>query len=86
MTDTWRLIRDGALPGARNMARDVAMLEAVAHGEAPPTLRLYGWDPPCLSLGRHQGLEAADLASAAPTASTWCGGRPAAAPSSTTSS
>jgi lipoate-protein ligase A len=62
MTASWRLIRDGALPGARNMARDVAMLEAVAHGEAPPTLRLYGWDPPCLSLGRHQGLEAADLA------------------------
>jgi lipoate-protein ligase A len=44
------------------MARDVAMLEAVAHADAPPTLRLYGWDPPCLSLGRHQGLEAADLA------------------------
>jgi len=62
MAVTWRLIRDGALPGARNMARDVAMLEAVAHGDAPPTLRLYGWDPPCLSLGRHQGLEAADLA------------------------
>jgi lipoate-protein ligase A len=62
MTTTWRFIRDGSLPGARNMARDVAMLEAVAHGEAPPTLRLYGWDPPCLSLGRHQGLEAADLA------------------------
>jgi lipoate-protein ligase A len=61
MTASWRLICDGALPGARNMARDVAMLEAVAHDEAPPTLRLYGWDPPCLSLGRHQGLEAADL-------------------------
>ena len=61
MTTTWRLIRDGAFPGARNMARDVAMLEAVARGDAPPTLRLYGWDPPCLSLGRHQGLEAADL-------------------------
>jgi len=62
MTASWRLIRDGKVPGARNMARDVAMLEAVAHDEAPPTLRLYGWDPPCLSLGRHQGVEAADLA------------------------
>ncbi len=58
---TWRLIIDGDLPGARNMARDVAMLEAVADGEALPTVRLYGWDPPCLSLGRHQGIEAADL-------------------------
>jgi lipoate-protein ligase A len=61
MTMTWRFIRDGKLPGARNMARDVAMLEAVAHSDAPPTLRLYAWDPPCLSLGRHQGPEAADL-------------------------
>jgi lipoate-protein ligase A len=58
---TWRLIIDGDLPGARNMARDVAMLEAVSKGESPPTLRLYGWDPPCLTLGRHQGTEAADF-------------------------
>ncbi len=57
----WRLLVDGALPGAVNMARDAAILEAVAGGDAPPTLRLYGWQPPCLSLGRHQGLEAADL-------------------------
>jgi lipoate-protein ligase A len=51
---------DGDLPGAVNMARDVAILEAVASGDRPPTLRLYGWDPPCLSLGRHQELDAAD--------------------------
>ena len=57
----WRLIIDGNLPGAFNMARDTAMLEAVSEGESPPTLRLYGWDPPCLTLGRHQGVEAADL-------------------------
>jgi lipoate-protein ligase A len=57
----WRLLIDDDLPGARNMARDVAMLEAVAADEATPTLRLYGWDPPCLSLGRHQGLDAADF-------------------------
>jgi lipoate-protein ligase A len=43
------------------MARDVALLEAVSQGESHPALRLYGWDPPCLSLGRHQGEEAADL-------------------------
>jgi len=57
----WRLIVDGNLRGARNMARDVAVLEAVSKAEAPSTLRLYGWDPPCLSLGRHQGVEAANL-------------------------
>lgn len=57
----WRLLLDGDLPGTVNMARDTAVLEAVAAGSAPPTLRLYGWSPPCLSLGRHQGVEAADL-------------------------
>jgi len=57
----WRLIRDDALPGAHNMARDAAILEAVSTSQSPPTLRLYGWSPPCLTLGRHQGVEAADL-------------------------
>ncbi len=58
---TWRLIIDPDLPGATNMARDMAVLEAVSAGESPPTLRLYGWDPPCLTLGKHQGLDAVDL-------------------------
>jgi lipoate-protein ligase A len=44
------------------MARDSAILKAVAEDESSPTLRLYGWDPPCLSLGRHQAVEVADLA------------------------
>jgi lipoate-protein ligase A len=57
----WRLLIDGDQPGARNMARDVTILEEVASGACPPTLRIYGWDPPCLSLGRHQGLDAVDL-------------------------
>jgi lipoate-protein ligase A len=57
----WRLLIDDNLPGARNMARDVAMLKAVAADEATSTLRLYGWGPPCLSLGRHQGLDAANF-------------------------
>ena len=61
MLTPWRLILDGALPGADNMARDVAIMEAVAAGAAPPTLRLYSWAPPCLSLGRHQPTDAADL-------------------------
>ncbi len=43
------------------MARDVAIARAVAAEQSHPTLRLYGWSPPCLSLGAHQGSEAADL-------------------------
>lgn len=57
----WRLIQDSDLPGAVNMARDMALLEAVAEGHSPPVLRLYGWQPACLSLGRNQTLDAADL-------------------------
>jgi lipoate-protein ligase A len=36
------------------MACDRALLDAVERGTAPPTLRIYGWDPPAVSLGRHQ--------------------------------
>ena len=57
----WRLVVDGDLSGSHNMARDWAVLEAVSEGMSRPTLRLYGWDPPCLTLGRHQGNEAAKL-------------------------
>ena len=37
-----------------NMAIDTAILAAVGQGKSPPTLRLYRWDPPCLSLGYSQ--------------------------------
>jgi lipoate-protein ligase A len=43
------------------MALDEAMLENASAGRVPPTLRLYAWNPPCLSLGRAQPLEAVDL-------------------------
>lgn len=60
MKQSWRLLADGADAGAANMARDMAILEHVCIGQAPPTLRLYSWTPPCLTLGRHQTVEAAD--------------------------
>lgn len=43
-----------AASGARNMAVDEAILEAYRAGEAPPTLRLYDWAVPTLSLGYAQ--------------------------------
>lgn len=62
----WRLLRTGAASGAWNMAVDEAILHSVAAGMAPPTLRLYRWQPPCLSLGYFQRQEEeADLAAAA---------------------
>jgi len=58
---TWRLILSDPMTGAQNMAIDSAILAAVECGEAPPTLRLYSWDPPCLSLGYSQAISEVDL-------------------------
>jgi lipoate-protein ligase A len=43
------------------MAVDEAILEASVRGDVPPTLRLYAWEPPCLSLGYAQASNDADL-------------------------
>lgn len=61
MERQWRVIYDQPTVGARNMAVDEAILTAVGAGESPPTLRLYGWEPPCLSLGYGQRAREADL-------------------------
>jgi lipoate-protein ligase A len=54
----WRLLKTGLADGAANMAIDEAILWAVAEGESRPTLRFYGWRPPCLSIGYSQSMEA----------------------------
>lgn len=56
----WRFICDDPAVGAWNMAADEAILAAVGAGEQPPTLRLYAWDPACLSLGIAQHASDAD--------------------------
>jgi lipoyl(octanoyl) transferase len=58
----WRLLLDPPATGAWNMAVDEVLLDGVASGSAPPTLRFYGWAPACLSLGYFQGFEVVDLA------------------------
>ena len=58
----WRLLlEDAPRTAAANMALDEAIMEAVARGESPPTLRFYQWDPPGLSLGKRQPLSGVDL-------------------------
>ena len=57
----WRLIYDSPTTGVRNMAVDEAILSAVSAGSQPPTLRLYGWQPACLSLGYGQRLSDVDF-------------------------
>ncbi len=49
-----RVIQDPALEGPANMARDEALLTQVGTGESPPTLRMYQWDPPAVSVGYFQ--------------------------------
>jgi len=58
----WRLLIDGIAEGATNMAVDEAIAEATVAGHALPTLRFYGWQPPCLSLGRNQPYAEVDAA------------------------
>ena len=61
---TWRLIDTGPLAGADNMAVDEALLDCFDPDTSLPVLRLYGWTPPALSLGRYQqAAEVLDLLS-----------------------
>lgn len=50
-----RLIQSGCHDCYYNMGLDEALLESAAAG-APPALRLYGWNPPAVSIGYFQGI------------------------------
>ena len=58
---TWRLIHTPPARGAWNMAVDEAILEHASRGEVLPTLRLFAWAPPCLSLGHAQPFADVDF-------------------------
>ncbi|HSJ86121.1 MAG TPA: lipoate--protein ligase family protein [Anaerolineales bacterium] len=60
--DTWRLLITPPGRGAWNMALDEAILEHAGRGKAIPTLRLYAWEPACLSLGHAQPFSDVDRA------------------------
>lgn len=57
----WRLIYDPPASGAYNMAVDEAILTTVSSGTSTPTLRVYAWEPLCLSLGYGQRASDADF-------------------------
>jgi lipoate-protein ligase A len=54
MLQQWRFIDTGSGDAASNMALDEAILLAHETGTVPPTLRVYSWDVPTLSLGYAQ--------------------------------
>ena len=58
---TWRLIQTLPAPGAWNMAVDEALLLGMDAPGALPVLRLYAWEPACLSLGYAQPYQDVDL-------------------------
>ena len=55
------LIIDTPAPGDENMRRDLALLGACARGEIRGAVRLYGFAPACLSVGRMQPMGDVDL-------------------------
>ena len=58
----WRLIDTGPLDGPANMAVDEALLACFDPQRSAPVLRLYGWYPPAMSVGRFQkAAEVLDL-------------------------
>jgi len=55
----WRLIFTGAADAYVNMAIDEATLLLVSEGRVPPTVRIYHWDAPCITVGYLQRIAAA---------------------------
>ncbi len=55
----WKLVDTGPNMGAFNMALDEQLLARAQAGETTPVLRLYGWKPPAVSIGRFQDLKSA---------------------------
>jgi lipoyl(octanoyl) transferase len=58
--DRWRLIHTKPDHGFWNMAVDEAILESAIAGKSLATLRLYAWEPACLSLGYAQPVADVD--------------------------
>jgi len=55
--DRWRFIDTGINNGFSNMSIDEAILDAHSQGFTPPTMRIYRWSPPALTLGYFQSME-----------------------------
>ncbi len=57
----WRFSDTGFHDGAFNMQVDEEMAQRVRDGISPPILRVYGWDPPTVSIGFNQDESDFDL-------------------------
>ncbi|MHB1000246.1 MAG: lipoate--protein ligase family protein [Armatimonadota bacterium] len=61
MGETWRLIVDTNREPALNMAIDDILLQSASDSSNYPTLRLYGWERPAISIGHFQKLDKAKI-------------------------
>ncbi len=57
MHKPYRFLNTGIQDAALNMAIDEAVLTHHLNGDAPPTLRVFRWSQPTISLGRFQNVE-----------------------------
>ena len=55
----WRLIREDVRPGPMQMALDEVAAETAADG-GPWTVRVYRWDPSCLTMGYREAPDTVD--------------------------
>src|SRR6266852_1422616 len=57
MSEPYRFLNTHVQNAAMNMAIDESILTHHLKGEAPPTLRVFRWSQPSISLGRFQSIE-----------------------------
>ena len=57
MSEQYRFLNTGTLNAAMNMAIDESVQMHYLQNSAPPTLRVFRWEQPSISLGRFQSIE-----------------------------
>src|SRR6266576_7340028 len=57
MSEPYRFLSTNVHNAPMNMAIDESILTHHLKGEAPPTLRVFRWSQPSISLGRFQSVE-----------------------------
>ncbi len=62
VTAVWRLLEHGPVDGILNMAIDRAVQLGREEGSSPPTLRIYRWARPTVTIGRFQDGASVDRA------------------------
>lgn len=53
----WRFLNTGFRPGFINMKLDEELARDLVEGQKYSTVRVYGWSPPAISLGRNQSRD-----------------------------